>query len=78
MKLTTYPYGGLGSQSIAGGTIHTAGCSSTFGTSWPPFMSSFRANLVTVERLHDSGSSTVMGCGRAIEIDRGTRRRGGH
>jgi hypothetical protein len=32
-----------------------------FGVIWPPFTSSLRVNLVTVERLHDSGSSTVIG-----------------
>jgi hypothetical protein len=78
MKLTTYPYGGLGSRSVAGGTIHAAGCPSTFGESWPPFTSSLRANLVTVERFHGSGSNTVIGCGGAIAIGEGARRRGEH
>jgi hypothetical protein len=68
MKLTTKPGGGLGSRSVAGGTIHAVGCPSMFGTSWPAFTSSLKANLVTVERGHDSGSITVMGCGGAMQI----------
>jgi hypothetical protein len=61
MKLMMWPYGGLGSRSVAGGTIHAGGCPSMFGASWPPFTSSFRANYVTVERFHSSGPSTWIG-----------------
>jgi hypothetical protein len=39
-----------------------------FGASWPPFMSSLRANLVTVEWLHGSGSNIMIGYGRAIAV----------
>jgi hypothetical protein len=63
MKLTMKLYGGVGSRSVARGTIHAAGYPSTFGASWPPFTSSLRANLVIVERFYGSGSSTVIGCG---------------
>jgi hypothetical protein len=34
----------LGSRSAVGGTIHAGRCPSTFGASWPPFTSSFRAS----------------------------------
>jgi hypothetical protein len=63
----------LGSRSVAGRTIHAAGCPSTFGASWPPFKSSLKANLVTVERLHGSGSTTVIACGGAMSIGEGAR-----
>jgi hypothetical protein len=74
MKLTTYPYGGFGSRSVVGGTIHAVDCSSTFSASWPPFTNSLRANLVTVERFHGSRYNTVIGCG-TIAIGGGARRR---
>jgi hypothetical protein len=61
MKLTTYPYGGLGSRSLACGPIHAAGRPSSFAASWPAVTSSLRANLVAVERGHGNGSMTVMG-----------------
>jgi hypothetical protein len=32
-----------------------------FGTSCPPFTSSRKANSVTVDRVHNKGSSTTMG-----------------
>jgi hypothetical protein len=70
--------GGLGSRSVAGGTIHAAGCPSTFGASWPPFTSSLKTNLITIERLHGSGSSTVIDCGGAMSIGEGARGRGEH
>jgi hypothetical protein len=60
-KLTTYPYGGLGSRSDAGGTIHARGTPSTFGASSPPLTSSFRANGITDERGQDKGSNTTIG-----------------
>jgi hypothetical protein len=44
--------------------------------SWPPFTSSLKANLVTVERLHGSGSNTVMDYGGAMSIGEGARGRG--
>jgi hypothetical protein len=65
----------LGSRSFDGGTIHAAGCPSTFGASWPAFTSSLKASLVAVERGHGSGSITVMGCWRAMRISEGARRR---
>jgi hypothetical protein len=68
MKLTMQLNGGLGSRSATGGTIHAGGCPSTFGASWPPFTSSLKANRVTVERLHGSGSTTVIACGGAMSI----------
>jgi hypothetical protein len=66
MKLTMYPYGGLGSRSDAGGTIHAGGTPSTFGASSSPFTSSFRANGVTVNRVQGRGSNTTIVCGGAI------------
>jgi hypothetical protein len=60
-KLTTYPYGGLGSRSDAGGTIHAGGAPSTFGASSPPFTSSFKASGITNDEVQDRGSSTMMG-----------------
>jgi hypothetical protein len=39
-----------------------------FGASWPPFMSSLRANLITVEQLHGSRSSTVIGYGELLRL----------
>jgi hypothetical protein len=60
-KLATYPYGGLGSRSDAGGTIHVGGVPSTFGASSPPLTSSCRAKGVTIERGQGEGSSTTIG-----------------
>jgi hypothetical protein len=68
MKLTTYPNGGLGSRSLAGGSIHAAGRPSSFTASWPADTSSLRANRVAVERGHDNGSMTVMDCGGAMRL----------
>jgi hypothetical protein len=65
-KLTMYPYGGLGSRSDAGGTIHAGGAPSMFGASNPPFTSSFRENGVTVDQVQGRGSNTTMGWGGAI------------
>jgi hypothetical protein len=31
-----------------------------FDVSWPPFTSSLKVNCVTVERLHGSGSTTMI------------------
>jgi hypothetical protein len=56
----------LGSRSDAGETIHAGGAASTFGASSPPLTSSFRANGVTIERGRGKGTSTMIGCGRAI------------
>jgi hypothetical protein len=58
--------------------IHAGGCPSTFGASWLAFTSSLKANLVTVERGHGSGSITVMGCGGAMPVDEGVWRRSEH
>jgi hypothetical protein len=55
MKLTTYPLGGLGAWSLAGGTIHSAGRLSSFAASW------FSASRVTVERSHAYGSTMMRG-----------------
>jgi hypothetical protein len=44
------------------------GCPSTFSVNWPPFTSSLKANLITVERLHGSGSTTVIACRGAMSI----------
>jgi hypothetical protein len=52
----------LGTRSLSDGTIHSAGCPSTFAASWPPDTSRFRDNVVTVERSHAGGSMMVMGC----------------
>jgi hypothetical protein len=71
MKLTTYPCGGLGSRSVAGGSIHAAGRPSSFVDSWPAVTNSLRASLVAVERGHGSGSMMVMDCGGAIRIGEG-------
>jgi hypothetical protein len=46
-----------------------------FAESWPAFTSSHSANLVTVKRGHGIGSSTVMGCWRAMRISEGARKR---
>jgi hypothetical protein len=69
MKLTTYPNGGLGSRSLADGSIHAGGHPSSFATNWLAVTSSLRANLVAVERGHGSGSVTVMDCRGAMRID---------
>jgi hypothetical protein len=61
MKLTIYPYGGLGSNSFGCGTIHAAGRPSSFAASWPAVTSSLRESLVAVERGHGSGSMMMMG-----------------
>jgi hypothetical protein len=66
MKLMTYSYGGLGSQSDAGGTIHAGYAPSPAGASSPPFTSSFRASGVTVNQVQGKGSSTTIGEGGAI------------
>jgi hypothetical protein len=60
----------LGSRSFTGGTTHAAGYPSTFGASWPLFTSSLKANLVTVERLHGSGSNTVIDCGEPFRSEK--------
>jgi hypothetical protein len=39
-----------------------------FSASWPPFKSSLKANRVTVERLHGSGSTTMIACGGVMSI----------
>jgi hypothetical protein len=67
-KLTTYPYGGLGSRSVTGGSIHATVRPSSFAASWPAVTSSLRASLVALERGHGSGSKMVMGCGGAMRI----------
>jgi hypothetical protein len=51
----------LGSQSLACGSIHTAGRPSSFAASWPAVTSLLRASLVAVERSHGKGSMMVMG-----------------
>jgi hypothetical protein len=56
----------LGSRSLAGGSIHAAGCLYSFAANWSAVTSSLRASLVTVERGHDNGSMTVMICGGAM------------
>jgi hypothetical protein len=66
--LTTYPNGGLGSRSLAGGSIHAGGRPSSFATSWPAVTNSLRASIITIERGHGSGSITVMDCGGAVRI----------
>jgi hypothetical protein len=43
--------------------------------SWPLFTSSLKVNRVTVERLHGSGSTTVIAYGRAMSIGGEARRR---
>jgi hypothetical protein len=53
--------------------MHDMGCPSTFGASWPPFTSSLKANLVTVEQLHGSGSSTLIVYEGAMSIGGGAR-----
>jgi hypothetical protein len=68
-----YPYGRLGSRSVAGGSIHAVGRPSSFAASWPAVTNSLRASLVTVERGHDSRSMTVMDCGGAMRIGEGAR-----
>jgi hypothetical protein len=68
MKLTTYPCGGLGSRSVAGGSIHAAGRPSSFAANWPAVTNSLRASLIAVEHGHDSGSMMVMDCGGAMRI----------
>jgi hypothetical protein len=55
MKLTTYPNDGLGSRSLAGGSIHAGGRPSSLAANWPTVTSSLRANLVAIERDHGSG-----------------------
>jgi hypothetical protein len=64
---------GLGTRSLSEGTIHSAGCPSTFAASWPPATSRPRDNVVAVERSHTGGSMTVMGCWGAIRMGGGTR-----
>jgi hypothetical protein len=44
------------------------GCPSTFGASWLPFTSSLKANRVTVERFHGSGSTTMIAFEGAMSI----------
>jgi hypothetical protein len=51
----------LGSGSLGCGTIHAAGCPSSFVASWPAVTSSLKESLVTVERGHGNGSMMVMG-----------------
>jgi hypothetical protein len=46
---------------------------SSFAASWPAVTNSLRASLVAIERGHDSGSMTVMGCGGAMRIGEGAR-----
>jgi hypothetical protein len=65
--------GGLGTQSLAGGSIHSAGCPSTFAASWPPVTNKFRDSLVAVERGHAGGSMTVMDGGGAMRMGEGAR-----
>jgi hypothetical protein len=71
--------GGLGTQSLAGGSIHSAGCPSTFAASWPPVTNKFRDSLVAVERGHAGGSMTVMVGGEPCEWakERGMRSENG-
>jgi hypothetical protein len=73
MKLTTYPNGGLGSRSLAGGSIYARGRPSSFAASWPAVTNSLRASLVAAERGHGSGSITVMDCGGAMRIGEGAQ-----
>jgi hypothetical protein len=73
MKLTTYPNGGLGSRSLADGSIHVGGRPSSFAASWPAVTSSLGAILVAVEHGHSSGSITVMDCGGVMRISEGAR-----
>jgi hypothetical protein len=51
----------LGSRSVAGGSIHTAGRLSSFAASWPAVTNSLRASLIAVEHGHGNGSIMVMG-----------------
>jgi hypothetical protein len=58
----------LGSRSVAGGSIHAAGCPSSFATSWPAFTSSLRANLVAVKHGHGNGSIMVIDRGGVPDL----------
>jgi hypothetical protein len=51
----------LGARSLSDGTIHSAGCPSSFAASWPPITSWFRASGVIVERSHANGSTMMRG-----------------
>jgi hypothetical protein len=63
----------LGTQSLSDGSIHSAGCPSTFAASWPPATSRFRDSVFAVERSHASGSMTVMDYWGAIRMCEGTK-----
>jgi hypothetical protein len=63
----------LGTRSLSDGTIHSAGCASTFAASWPPVTSRFRDSVVAVERSHAGGSMTVIDCWGAIRTGEGTK-----
>jgi hypothetical protein len=58
----------LGTWSLAGGSIHSAGCPSTFAASWPPFTTKLKDSFVAVERGHANGSMTVMEGGGAMRL----------
>jgi hypothetical protein len=60
-----------GFRSVIGGSIHSVGRPSSFAASWPAVTNSLRANLVAVERGHDSGLMMVMDNGGAMRIGEG-------
>jgi hypothetical protein len=63
----------LGTRSLSDGTIHSAGCASTFAASWSPDTSRFRDSVVAVERSHAGGSMTAMDYWGAMRMGEGTR-----